>query len=92
MLTLQNIFLSFAYPILGWLADTKIGGEIAINLSLWSCWFGTLLQVISYCIQYGTCGIPVNIAKYRISGVVLLLLMFEAASFIPIYLPTEWIN
>ena len=92
MLTLQNIFLSFAYPILGWLADTKIGGEIAINLSLCSCWFGTLLQVISYCIQYGTCRLPVNIAKYGISGVVLLLLMFEAASFIPIYLPTEWIN
>ena len=79
--TLQNIFLSFTYPILGWLADTKIGRERAINLSLWSCWFGTLLQVISYCIQYGTCGLPVNIAKYGISGVALLLLMLGAASF-----------
>ena len=79
--TLQNIFLSVTYPILGWLADTKIGRERAINLSLWSCWFGTLLQAISYCIQYGTCGLPVNIAKYGISGVALLLLMLGAASF-----------
>ena len=79
--TLQNIFLSFLYPFLGWLADTQIGRERAIHLSLWFCWLGTLLQVISYCIQYGTCGLPVNIAKYGISGVALLLLMFGAAGF-----------
>ena len=78
---LQNIFLSFVYPFLGWLADTKIGCERAIKSSLWSCWLGTLLQVISYCIQYGTCGLSVNIAKYGISGVALLLLMFGAAGF-----------
>ena len=43
-------------------------------MSIWSCWCGILLQCISYCIQYGTCGLPTNIAKYGISGVALLLL------------------
>ena len=38
-------------------------------MSIWSCWCGILLQCISYCIQYGTCGLP------RISGVAALLLL-----------------
>ena len=78
-LTAQHFLFCILYPITGWLADTKIGRERAINLSLWSCWLGTLLQCISYCIQYGTCGLPVNIAKYGISGVALLLLIVGTA-------------
>ena len=79
--TIQYIFIGVQLTILvvlfaliGWLTDTIIGRERAINLSLWSCWYGILLQCISYCIQYGICGLPVNIAKYGISGVALLLL------------------
>ena len=79
--TLQTSLFCILYPFTGWLADVKIGRERAINFSLWSCWFGTLLQVISYCIQYGTCGVPVNVAKYGISGVALLLLMLGTAGF-----------
>ena len=77
--TIQYFLLVTLFPLTGWLADTKIGREKTIHLSLWSCWLGTLLQVISYCIQYGTCGLPVNIAKYGISGISLLLLMFGTA-------------
>ena len=87
-LTVQNVLFCVLRPFIGWLADTKIGRERAINLSLWSCWLGTLLQCISYCIQYGTCGLPVNIAKYGISGVALLLLIVGTAGFftnIPAY-------
>ena len=86
--TITTTMFSVIYPFNGWLADTVIGREKAINLSLWSCWFGTLLQCISYCIQYGTCGLPVNIAKYGISGVALLLLIIGTAGFftnIPAY-------
>ena len=77
--TITTTMFSVIYPFNGWLADTVIGREKAINLSLWSCWFGTLLQCISYCIQYGTCGLPVNIAKYGISGVAFLLLTIGVA-------------
>ena len=88
--SLQNIILSFVYPFLGWLADTQIGRERTVKSSLWSCWLGALLQVISYCIQYGTCGLPVNIVKYGISGVAFLLLILGAAKCFPIYLHMEW--
>ena len=74
--------LAVLFPLIGWLADTIIGRETAINLSLWSCWCGILLQCISYSIQYGTCGLPVNIAKYGISGVALLLLTIGIVGFI----------
>ena len=86
--TVQNSIFFLLYPFTGWLADTVIGRKKAVTLSLWSCWFGTLLQCISYCIQYGTCGLPVNIAKYGISGVALLLLIIGTAGFftnIPAY-------
>ena len=93
--TIRNTFYGLAltilgvlFPLIGWLTDTIIGRERAINFSLWSCWCGILLQCISYCIQYGTCGLPVNIAKYGISGVALLLLTIGFAGFftnIPAY-------
>ena len=70
-----GMFFNLTAPLLGWISDTFIGREKAINLSLWSCWFGTLLQCISYCVQYGTCGLPVNIAKYEISSIALLFIM-----------------
>ena len=70
----ESTILAVLYPLIGRLTDTIIGRERAINLSLWSCWCGILLQCISYSMQYGTCGLPVNIAKYGISSVALLLL------------------
>ena len=69
------------YPLVGWLADTVIGRGSVIKWSLLLCWFGTLLQIISYCIQYGTCGLPVSIAKYGISLVALLCLIIGTAGY-----------
>ena len=79
--TFQNTVLSFLYPILGWFADVKIGRYRSVILSVWSCWFGTCLQLLSYCIQYGTYGLPVNIAKYGLSGLALIFIMFGSAAF-----------
>ena len=73
--TIQFTVIAFAFPILGWIADTKIGRGKAAELSIWSCWLGTLLQVISHCIQYGTCGLAANIAKYGLSSIAVVFLI-----------------
>ena len=77
---LQNTIVTILFPITGWLADTKLGRSKAIKLSLWSNWLGDLLQLISLCIQFGTCGLPANIAKYGISVIALIFIMFGTAS------------
>ena len=80
ILLLQNTIVTILFPITGWLADTKLGRSKAIKLSLWSNWLGDLLQLISLCIQFGTCGLPANIAKYGISAIALIFIMFGTAS------------
>ena len=77
--TLQFIVFCILYPLTGWFADIKIGRKKAIHLSLWSCWLGVLLQIISYCFQFGLCGLLVNLAKYGISSVALFLIIIGSA-------------
>ena len=60
--------------VMAYLGDAVIGHYNAVKVCLWVSWLGTLLQVVSYCIQYGTCGLSVNIAKYGISGVASILI------------------
>jgi peptide/histidine transporter 3/4 len=77
---LQNAIITILYPVTGWLADTIIGRGKAVRLGLWCCWIGSVLYVISFCMQYGLCGLPVNIAKYGISVLALIFVMFGTAS------------
>ena len=64
----------FLTPFCGWLSDTKIGRGNAIYLSLWLGWIGTLLQSISYCLQYNSCDTTVLIGRYGFSGVAYVFL------------------
>ena len=85
---IQNALICFLFPFTGWLADTVIGRRRAIQLSLWCSWFGSLLHLISISIQYSFCGLPNNLAKYGLSVVALLFIMFGSAtslSSIPAY-------
>ena len=61
-------------PFCGWLSDTKIGRGNAIYLSLWLGWIGTLLQSISYCLQYNSCDTTALIGRYGFSGVAYVFL------------------
>ena len=72
--SIQNVVLAVGFLVTGWLGDTRVGHDRMIHFSLWSSWLGTLfmLQVISHCIQYGMCGLPVNIAKYGLDCLLLL--------------------
>ena len=69
----------FLIPFCGWLSDTKIGRGNAIYLSLWLGWVGTLLQSISYCLQYNSFGITALIGRYGFSGVAFVLLAVSSA-------------
>ena len=69
----------FLIPFCGWLSDTKIGRGNAIYLSLWLGWIGTLLQSISYCLQYNSCGTTAQIGRYGFSGVAFVLLSVSLA-------------
>ena len=85
--TLQFIVFCILYPLTGLFADIKIGHKNLIHLSLWSCWLGVLLQIISYCIQFGLCGLLVNLAKYGILCVALLLIIIGSAGLFTNILP-----
>ena len=66
-------------PFCGWLSDTKIGRGNAIYLSLWLGWIGTLLQSISYCLQYNSCGITALVGRYGFSSVAFVFLFVSLA-------------
>lgn len=86
-IVLQYIFLYLAYPLTGWFADTVIGRGRVVLLSVQLCWLGMLLQVASFCIQYGSCGWPISLAKYGISGIALILMTLGTAGYLANVLP-----
>lgn len=81
-IVLQYLFLYMAYPLTGWLADTRLGRGRVVLLSIWLCWFGMLFQVSSFCIQYSLCGWPISVAKYGLSGIALILMTIGTAGFL----------
>ena len=77
---LQNTLICILFPFTGWLADTVVGRRRAIHASLWCSWTGSLLHLISLGVQYSTCGLPANLAKYGLSVIALLFIMFGSAT------------
>lgn len=45
------------------------------------------MQDLSFCIQYGLCGVAVSITKYGISGVALVLMTLGTAGYLANVLP-----
>ena len=85
---LQSVVIFCLHPIAGWVTDTKIGRNRTITMSLWFCWCGTILQVVSYCIQYrglnDNCDlyVPLNqVARYFISVIALVLLILGISGY-----------
>lgn len=79
IVTIFENALFLLVPVAGWIADTKIGRKTAITLSLWIGWIGTLLQSLSACFQYSSCGTLASIGKYGLSGIALLFLLVSLA-------------
>ena len=84
---IRSLPLGFLIPIMGWAADTKIGRHTAIRASLWSGWIGTLLQSLSFCFQYSSCGTLSLIGRYGISWLALIFLVLSHSLFYPNVLP-----
>ena len=78
-MTLVENFLYFIIPFCGWLSDTKFGRGRAIYFSLLIGWIGALLQAISCCLQYSSCGTISLIGRYAFSGIALLFLVVSMA-------------
>ena len=74
-------------PFCGWLSDTKIGRGNAIYLGLWLGWIGTLLQSISYCLQYNSFGITALVGRYGFSSVAFVFLLVSMAFMLTNILP-----
>ena len=72
---IQSFLFCLVFPFTGWVSDSIVGRRKSIGCSIWLSWFGGLLQCISFCIQYGTCGVMVAVAKYGTSGIAYVLLM-----------------
>ena len=72
----QNILYLFI-PLAGWVADTKIGRGMAIYIGLWLGWFGTLLQSLSGCFQYSSCGTMALVGRYGLSSLALVCLIIS---------------
>ena len=68
-------------PLAGWIADTKIGRGKAIYISLWFGWIGTLLQSLSNCFQYSSCGVLASVGKYGWSSLALICLLISISFF-----------
>ena len=66
--SMVNALLFCVYPLIGWLADTIIGYDTTVNVSLWLCWLGMVLQCANYAMQYsmGECSVPITF-KYALS-------------------------
>ena len=71
-----NVLFLFC-PLAGWIADTKIGRGMAINIGLWFGWFGTLLQSLSSCFQYSSYGIMASVGRYGLSSLALVCLIIS---------------
>ena len=68
-------------PLAGWVTDTKIGRGMAIYVSLWLGWIGTLLQSLSSCFQFSSCGTMASVGKYGISVLALICILISLAFF-----------
>ena len=77
---IENAMFLFI-PLAGWIADTKIGRGTAIYVGLWLGWIGALLQTLSSCLQYSSCGIVATTGKYGISSLALMCLLISIAFF-----------
>ena len=82
---LQHVLYLF-YPLVGWIADTKIGRGRAVFVGLWVGWTGTLLQSLSSCFQYSSCGVMASVGRYGLSPLALVCLVISVNLFYVILL------
>ena len=85
-LLIQNVLIFLAFPISGWLADTKFGRYRIIYASMWCQWLGMILLVLSALLSLypDPCsGFLYYIGKYIFSILSLVCFSLSVSGFFP---------
>ena len=79
--TMQTTITYISFPLMGWIAEVCIGRTRIMTFSIYSMWFGMVIETLTNALQFSMCGLPFNLVKYSGTLIGLIFLILGTASF-----------